>query len=326
MRQAGRYLPEYRQLRGASKGFLDLCYTPEKATEATLQPLRRFDLDAAIIFSDILVLPHALGQKVTFEAGEGPRLAPYDPNILGNTVDMGRLAPVYEAVDRVRGALAPEKDLIGFSGAPWTLACYMLEGQGTKAFDKARLFGFQSPAAMKDLLARLVEVAAHHLIAQVDAGATVLQVFESWGGVCPWSRQGDWVVAPMREIVARVKQRHPRVPIIGFPRGLGGQISRYAQETGVDAVSLDQATPPQEVAEALPQTIVPQGGLDPQALVCGGDVLAAEVQRYLRAFQGRPHVFNLGHGVVPQTPPERVSELLALVRQGVVSDPEGQKK
>ncbi len=318
MRQAGRYLPEYRDLRAKAGGFLELCYTPAHAAEVTLQPIRRFGFDAAILFSDILVVPDGLGQKVWFEAGEGPRLEP-----LGNTgIDglnvgrvVGHLAPVYDAAARVRAELPHETALIGFAGAPWTVACYMIEGRGSKDWQQARTFALRDPRAFTALLDRLVAATVAHLSAQIDAGADAVQLFESWAAAVPADRFDAWVIDPTRAIASALRARHPGTPILGFPRGAGVNIPRYVAGTGVDAVSLDQSVPTAWARDRLPAEVAVQGNLDPVALLVGGEVMDAAVDRILADLSGRPFVFNLGHGVIKETPPEHVAQLVARVRE-----------
>lgn len=316
MRQAGRYLPEYRAIRAKVGGFLDLCYTPELATEVTLQPVRRFGMDAAILFSDILVIPHALGQALTFAEGEGPKLDPVrsgtDLARLSADGMSERLAPVYETVSRVRADLPESTTLIGFSGAPWTLACYMVEGGGSKDFAEVKLWAYRDPAGFEALLNLLVEAVSEHLCRQIDAGAEAVQLFDSWAGVLPQELFTRCVIAPTRRIVERVRARHPSVPVIGFPRAAGLLYRAYGAQTGVDAIGLDTTVPIALASQALPQPI--QGNLDPIALLAGGEAMRREARAILDAFQDRPAIFNLGHGVLPATPPEHVAELLRVIR------------
>ncbi len=313
MRQAGRYLPEYRELRQTQASFLEACYTPKVATEITLQPMRRFDLDAAIIFSDILVIPHAMGQDVSFVRGEGPQLGPLQVPRL--KYDPQALASVYEAVELARLAIGAEKDLIGFCGAPWTLACYMVEGRGSKAHDGVRHFALSRPQEMEALMELLVDALSTHLVAQAKAGASVLQIFESWGGACPYGGLEPFVFGPTKQIVDRVRLACPGVPIIGFPRGMGEHLVDYVKKTGVNAVGLDYTMNPEAVNQRLGKGVPVQGAVDPQALVVGGEILRQEVQRYKKAFKGRPHIMNLGHGVVPNTPPKHVEAFISYVRE-----------
>ena len=317
MRQAGRYLPEYRQIRASVKDFLELCYTPSLAAEVTLQPLRRFDLDAAILFSDILVVPDALGQKVSYETGEGPVLSPLDAAGIAHlrperitTV----LAPVLEAIERVRSNLAPDKTLIGFCGAPWTVATYMLGGRGSSDQAKARLFALREPEAFAGLMDVLVEASISYLVAQFRAGADVVQLFESWAQNIDEEFFAAAVIEPNRRIVEGVRAEIPDGPIIGFPRAAAAMLPRYVAAVGVDMVGLDQALPLQFATTALPAGFGVQGNLDPLRLVAGGRQMAARVEAIITAFADRPHVFNLGHGIVPETPIEHVTELVELVK------------
>lgn len=318
MRQAGRYLPEYQETRRQAGGFLELCYTPELAAEVTLQPIRRFGLDAAILFSDILVVPDGLGQKVWFEAGHGPRLEPLaGPAGVANLrpEDMiGALAPVYETVRRLRRELPSQTALIGFAGAPWTVASYMIEGGGSKDFATAKRWAYEDPDGFQALIDLLVEATAQHLIAQAEAGAEVVQIFDSWAGVWPEGELRRWSLKPLAEIVAKVKAAHPEVPVILFPRGAGLLYEAYAEETGADALSLDTTLPLDWAAKVLQPKVALQGSLDPIVLAAGGPALEAAVARILDKLGGGRFVFNLGHGIVPQTPPENVARLVDLVR------------
>lgn len=318
MRQAGRYLPEYRAIRKEAPSFLDFCYDPALAIEATLQPLRRFDFDAAIIFSDILVIPDALGQKVRFAEGEGPRLEPIDTRAdlarLSSTLDVQRLQPVYDALRGVKAALAPEKVLIGFCGAPWTLATYMIAGRGTPDQAPARLFAYADPEAFSELITRLEAACITHLLNQIEAGAEVVQIFDSWAGVLPEAEFERWCIGPVARIVAGVKAKYPSVPVIGFPRAVAGGFSRFVSETKIDAISLDTAARLSEVRAALPAHIVTQGNLDPLVLVRGGDALERAIDGLLSATDGTRHIVNLGHGILQQTPISHVERLVERVR------------
>ncbi len=323
MRQAGRYLPEYRAIRSRAAQFLDLCLNPELATEVTLQPIRRFGLDAAILFADILVVPHAMGQPVTFVAGEGPRLDPLVDRHAIDRLDIGETArirwqPILQTVSRVKAALPPRVALIGFAGAPWTVAAYMVEGGGSRDFLIARRFARAQSAAFAGLIERLVAVTADYLVDQVDAGAEVLQIFDSWAGLLPEDAVGDWVIAPTRALVDAVRQRRPGVPIIGFPRGAGWHYARFLQETGVDAVSLDTAVPVEQ-ARALQSAAPVQGNLDPALLVTGGDPLTRAVRNLCAGLADGPHIVNLGHGVPQETPPDHVASLVQAVRSSAQS-------
>jgi uroporphyrinogen decarboxylase len=319
MRQAGRYLPEYRELRGRAKSFLDFCYSPALATEAVLQPLRRFPLDAAILFSDILVVPDALGQKVWFAEGEGPRLEPLIPKAAWSFSDpakaMQRLAPVYETVERVRGQLPDGCALIGFAGGPWTVATYMLQGRGGDK-DEARRAVYMRPGDVQALLDVLVETTAQHLAAQVKAGADCLQIFESWAEGLPEPVFEKVILQPTVKLVKRLRELGVGVPIIGFPRGAGALIGSYARETGVDALGVDTQTPAAFAGGQAPAGMALQGNLDPQLLVVGGAALERGARAVLDAFRNGPHIFNLGHGVTPDAPPENVAELVRLVKGG----------
>jgi uroporphyrinogen decarboxylase len=317
MRQAGRYLPEYRELRARAPTFLDFCYTPCLAAEATLQPIRRFGFDAAILFSDILVIPDALGQTVSFETGDGPRLDPICDAEglakLSREPDWYRLAPVFEALDRVKGALPKETALIGFCGAPWTVASYMIAGRGTPDQAPARLFAYRHPDLFARLIDRLVEVSAEYLRRQFAAGAEAAQIFDSWAGVLPPAEFERWCVAPIAAIAAKVRVETPHARLIAFPRGAGARLAKFVGLVGIDAIGLDTATEP-EAAAALPERFVLQGNLDPLALVAGGRRLDEEIVRVLSGFASRAHIFNLGHGIVPETPVEHVERLVARVR------------
>lgn len=317
MRQAGRYLPEYRDIRTRAKSFLDFCYSPALATEAVLQPLRRFPLDAAILFSDILVVPDALGQKVWFVEGEGPRLEPLIGRPEWTFADpqraVQRLAPVYEAVERIRSAIPEETALIGFAGSPWTVATYMLQGRGGDKED-ARAVVYRRPDDVAALLDHLVETTAQHLAAQIKAGADCLQLFESWAEGLPPTMFARVVIEPTRKLVTRLRELGVNAPIIGFPRGAGAQIAAYAQETGVNALGVDTQTTPAYVMEAAPQNMPLQGNLDPLTLVVGGEALETAAQEALRAFKGAPHIFNLGHGITPDATPENLARLVQIVK------------
>ena len=317
MRQAGRYLPEYREIRARAGSFLDLCYSPKLATEVSLQPLRRFDLDAAILFSDILVIPDALGQKVSFEAGEGPRLEPLTPVMIANLNPdrvVARMTPVIETVHRIRQELAPDKTLIGFCGAPWTVATYMIGGRGSPDQVAAKLFALSQPEAFVELMDVLTRASAEYLIAQLGAGADVVQIFESWALNLDERQFADWVIAPNRRIVELVRAKVPDAAIIGFPRGAHGMIGAYAREVGVDMVGIDFAMPPSLAADILPDGMGVQGNLDPVRLVAGGLQMERRADEIVSALSGRPHVFNLGHGIMPQTPIEHVARLVELVK------------
>ncbi len=318
MRQAGRYLPEYRELRRQAENFLDFCYTPSMAVEAALQPLRRYDFDAAILFSDILVVPDALGQRVWFETGAGPRLDPVDRSdpLAGLGLDNfhRHLVGVYEAVSQLRAKLPADVALIGFAGAPWTVAAYMAEGGSSRDYADVRGWAYADPEKFRALIDLLVEATAAYLIRQADAGAEALQLFDSWAGVLSEAQFRRWSVDPAKRIVAAVKAAHPRIPVIGFPRGAGALYPDYVRETGIDAVSLDVSVPLGWAADHLQSQTVVQGNLDNLLLAAGGEALDEEVGRIIEAFAGGPHIFNLGHGILPATPPEHVGRVVDLVR------------
>jgi uroporphyrinogen decarboxylase len=318
MRQAGRYLPEYREIRARAPSFLDFCYTPKLAIEATLQPIRRFGFDAAILFSDILVMPDALGQSVSFEAGEGPRLAPIsgreDFEKLKETPDWTRLAPVFEAVAGIRAALPGETALIGFCGAPWTVASYMIAGRGTPDQGPARLFAYRHPELFSQLIDRLADASADYLARQAQAGAEAVQVFDSWSGVLPSAEFERWCVAPLARLVARFKAQRPDTPVIAFPREAATHLGRFADISGISAIGLDTAADPKVAARLLPERLALQGNLDPLALIAGGAALDAGVDAVLEGFAPRAHIFNLGHGILPETPIAHVERMLARIR------------
>jgi uroporphyrinogen decarboxylase len=318
MRQAGRYLPEYRELRAKAGGFLDLCFTPEYAAEVTLQPIRRFSFDAAIIFSDILVVPHALGRSVRFEAGEGPRLDPLDTPEkvakLAAHADFKKLEPVFEALRRVRRELDPKTALIGFCGAPWTVATYMVAGQGTADQAPARLMAYRHADAFADIVDVLVENSIQYLLGQLRAGADALQIFDTWAGVLPPREFARWSVEPTRRIVEGVRKEVPGAKIIGFPRGAGALLPGYVEATGVDAVSIDWTAEPSLVRERVQNRVAIQGNLDPQVLIAGGAALDRAVDDVLSNYAGGRLIFNLGHGILPETPIGHVEQMLKRVR------------
>ena len=318
MRQAGRYLPEYREVRAKAGSFLDLCFTPEFAAEVTLQPIRRFRFDAAIIFSDILVIPYALGRDVSFEAGEGPRLQPMDSldkvETLAPRADFSKLEPVYEALRRVRRELDPEIALIGFCGAPWTVATYMVAGQGTPDQAPARMLAYRYPQAFARIVDVLVENSIQYLLGQLKAGADVLQIFDTWAGVLPPREFARWSVEPTRRIVEGVRREVPDAKIIGFPRGAGALLPQYVESTGVDAVSIDWAAEPALIRERVQNRIAVQGNLDPLALIAGGAALDQAVDDVLANFANGRLIFNLGHGIQPETPIAHVEQMLKRVR------------
>lgn len=318
MRQAGRYLPEYRATRAEAGSFLDLCYDPARAAEVTLQPIRRFGFDAAIIFSDILVVPHALGQKVWFEDGAGPRLEPLRDAAGLAALAPGsvthRLAPVYEAIARTRAALPDGVAMIGFAGAPWTIATYMTEGGGSRDFVAAKGWAYRDPVSFDRLIGRLVEAIADHLVAQIAAGAEAVQIFDTWAGALPSDGIARWSAAPIAAIAARVKAAHPAAPVIAFPRGVGPAYRDYAAIPAIDGLSLDTAIAPAWARAELGATRALQGNLDPVRLVAGGPGLDQAIDAIRQGFAGRPFVFNLGHGILPSTPPEHVARLVERIR------------
>ena len=317
MRQAGRYLPEYRRLREDKGGFLDLVYDSDAAAEITLQPLKRFpELDAAILFSDILIVPFAIGQNLSFVAGEGPRLAPTlaDNAIEDLTGYLARLDPIYETVAKVRARLDPAKTLIGFAGSPWTVATYMVAGQGSRDQSEARRLAYADPARFAAIVERIEAVTLDYLSRQVEAGADAVQLFDSWAGSLSPAQFEQWVIAPTARLTAGLKARHPGIPVIGFPKGAGGKLAAYARETKVDAIGLDETVDPAWAARELPDGLPVQGNLDPLALIAGGQALSDSVERILDAFADRPHIFNLGHGIQQDTPIAQVEQLIALVK------------
>ena len=316
MRQAGRYLPEYRALRATKGGFLDLAYDPEAAAEVTLQPLRRFAFDGAILFSDILIVPHAMGMDLTFTAGEGPRLAPplSEARIRDLSPRMERLEPIYETVRRVKAELAPETTFLGFAGSPWTVATYMIAGQGSREQAEARQLAYSDRGKLDSILDIVAAITVDYLSGQIEAGVDAVQLFDSWAGSLSPAQFERHVIARTAWIVDQLRRRHPQVPIIGFPKGAGGKLRAYAAETGVDAIGLDETVDPTWAARELPAGLPVQGNLDPLALVAGGEELRSAVDRILDALADRPHIFNLGHGIQQTTPIEHVEELVALVK------------
>ena len=318
MRQAGRYLPEYRELRAKAGGFLDLCFTPEYAAEVTLQPIRRFNFDAAIIFSDILVIPYALGRSVRFEAGEGPRLEPLDDPAkvatLAAQADFGKLKPVFEALKIVRGALDPKVALIGFCGAPWTVATYMVAGHGTPDQAPARMMAYRHPEAFAKIIDVLVDSSIEYLLAQLAAGADALQIFDTWAGVLPPAEFARWSTEPTRRIVEGVRAKVPDAKIIGFPRGAGALLPGYVEATGVNAVSIDWTAEPAFIRERVQSKVAVQGNLDPLVLITGGGALDRAVDDVLANFAQGRLIFNLGHGIQPETPIAHVEQMIKRVR------------
>ena len=318
MRQAGRYLPEYRALRAEKGGFLALAYDSDAACEITLQPIRRFGFDGAILFSDILVIPHAMGQDLWFETGEGPRLAPRlaESRLEDFVPAPERLNPVIDTVRKVSAALPSETTFLGFAGSPWTVATYMVHGQGSKDQAEARRMAHAEPERFGALIEAIISATVNYLGDQIDAGVDAVQLFDSWAGSLSPAQFEKWVIEPNAEIVRRLKARNPNAVIIGFPKGAGGKLAAYAEGTGVDALGLDETVDPHWANRELRKGLPVQGNLDPLALIAGGDVLKDAVNNILSAFEDRPHIFNLGHGILPDTPIENVELLLNLVRKG----------
>ena len=318
MRQAGRYLPEYRAIREKSGSFLDLCFNAKCAAEVTLQPIRRFGFDAAILFSDILVVPHALGQRVDFEEGAGPKLdALKDPSAVARLpcdIDQARLEPVYEAIERAKSELPPAVALLGFCGAPWTVATYMIAGGGSADQLPARLFAYRFPDAFAQLIDILVEASAGYLIRQFTAGVDAVQIFDTWAGVLPAAEFRRWCIEPCARIVAAVREKIPQAKIIGFPRGAASELGRYLDDVAVDAISLDWTVELGFAREHVQSRRPVQGNLDPLALLVGGAALDRSVDAILDAFSSGPFIFNLGHGILPETPIANVERLVARVR------------
>jgi uroporphyrinogen decarboxylase len=316
MRQAGRYLPEYRELRASRGGFLDMAYNPEAAADITLQPLRRFAFDGAILFSDILVVPHAMGMDLTFVAGEGPRLSPplSGARIRDLKPEIERLDPIYETVRRVKAQLSPATTFLGFAGSPWTVATYMIAGQGSREQAEARQLAYADPGKMDAILDIVSRITVDYLSRQIEAGVDAVQLFDSWSGSLAPAQFEQLVIARTSWIVGELKKLHPDTPVIGFPKGAGGKLRAYASETGVDAIGLDETVDPSWAARELPPQMPVQGNLDPLALIAGGEQLRAATRRILDAFADRPHIFNLGHGIQQTTPIAHVEELVALVK------------
>lgn len=319
MRQAGRHLPEYLELRSRAKDFLDFCYSPSMAAEATLQPIRRYDMDAAILFADILLILDAMGLDVRFEKGVGPivETVKTEADLNRAPVEMAvqRLSPVYETVERVRGQLDSDKALIGFCGAPWTVALYAIEGRGGTDKSSARGWAYSRPDLLNALLDRLVEISAHYLAAQVKAGADALMIFESWAEGLPSDLFQTLVVDPNAALIKRLRDMGVTVPIIGFPRGAATMIKSYADQVAVNGIGLDTAISPDHVLKAVPETMAVQGHLDPVLLIEGGPAMEKRVREILAAYKGRPHIFNLGHGVRPDTPIANVERVVEIVRE-----------
>jgi len=316
MRQAGRYLPEYRALRTEKGGFLDLVYDADAAAEVTLQPVRRFGFDGAILFSDILIVPHAMGQRLEFLSGEGPHLSPrlLDAALEGLEAAPQRLKAIYRTVARVKAQLGPETTLLGFAGSPWTVATYMVAGEGSRDQHDTRAMAYRDPSAFQAIIGAIVSVTVEYLFGQIEAGAEAVQLFDSWAGSLAPAEFERWVIAPNAAITSAVKARFPDVPIIGFPKGAGEKLPAYARETGVDALGIDETIDPVWAARELPAGMPVQGNIDPLLLLAGGAELDREAIRILECFADRPHVFNLGHGIGQFTPITHVEQLIATVR------------
>jgi uroporphyrinogen decarboxylase len=316
MRQAGRYLPEYRALRADKGGFLALVYDSDAAAEITLQPIRRFGFDGAILFSDILIVPYAMGQDLEFLTGEGPRMSPrlLDAALESLHAVPERLTPIYETVAKVKAGLGADRTLLGFAGSPWTVATYMVAGEGSRDQHETRAMAYRDPAAFQAIIDAIVTVTVDYLGGQILAGAQAVQLFDSWAGSLAPAEFERWVIAPNALIASRLKQRFADVPVIGFPKGAGEKLPAYARETGVDAVGIDESIDPLWAARALPAGMPVQGNLDPLLLLAGGAELERQTLRVLDAFADRPHVFNLGHGIGQFTPIEHVEQLLTVVR------------
>ncbi|MBY8336705.1 uroporphyrinogen decarboxylase [Alteriqipengyuania sp. NZ-12B] len=316
MRQAGRYLPEYRALRADKGGFLDLVYDSEAACEVTLQPVRRFGFDGAILFSDILIVPHAMGQNLEFLAGEGPKLSP--PLVEGElatlSADPSRYGPVYRTVRLCREQLAPDVTMLGFAGSPWTVATYMIAGEGSRDQQAARAMAYADPGKVEAIIGAIIDQTVGYLRGQIDAGAEAVQLFDSWAGSLAPDEFDRWVIEPNARIVAAIKDSHPDIPVIGFPKGAGEKLPRYAERTGVDAVGLDETLDPEWAHAALPKGMPVQGNLDPMLLLAGGDRLDRTIRHILSALADRPHVFNLGHGIDRHTPIAHVEHALSVLR------------
>jgi uroporphyrinogen decarboxylase len=319
MRQAGRYLPEYRAVREKAGGFLDLCFNPELAAEVTLQPVKRFGFDAAILFSDILIVPLALGRKVEFLAGEGPKLEPLSDaeavERLPETIDGKVLAPIYETVSKVKSQLDSKTTLIGFCGAPWTVATYMVAGEATPDQAPARLFAYRDPASFGRLIDCLVQGSIEYLVGQLKAGAEVVQIFDTWAGVLGPKQFERWCIAPTQQIVAGVRQQIPGAKIIGFPRGAQAMALPYAQMTGIDGIGIDWTFEREIARDTLQPRVVVQGNVDPLALLAGGAALDREVDDVMATLSNGRLIFNLGHGILPATPIAHVERMLKRVRK-----------
>jgi uroporphyrinogen decarboxylase len=316
MRQAGRYLPEYRALRAQKGGFLPLVYDSAAAAEITLQPIRRFGFDGAILFSDILIVPYAMGQDLEFLAGEGPRLSPrlVDAALTSLQEVPERLTPIYETVARVKAGLGGGRTLLGFAGSPWTVSTYMVAGEGSRDQYETRAMAYRDPSAFQAIIDAITQVTIEYLLGQIQAGAEAVQLFDSWAGSLAPAEFERWVIAPNAAIVKALHARAPHVPVIGFPKGAGEKLAAYVSGTGVDAVGLDETIDPVWAAQALPANLPVQGNLDPLLLLAGGSELERQARHILDCFADRPHVFNLGHGIGQTTPVEHVEQLLGIVR------------
>ena len=316
MRQAGRYLPEYRALRAQKGGFLNLVEDSEAATEITLQPIRRFGFDGAILFSDILIVPYAMGQNLEFLVGEGPRLS---PTLIDRALEdlrsvPERFAPIYETVRRVRAALGADRTLLGFAGSPWTVATYMVAGEGSRDHHATRALAYRDPAAFQAIIDAIGDVTLEYLAGQIGAGAEAIQLFDSWSGSLAPAEFERWVIAPTAKLAGALRQRFPQIPVIGFPKGAGAKLAAYARETGVSAIGLDETIDPVWAHRELPEGMPVQGNFDPVLLEAGGPMIEVRARAILDALAGRPHVFNLGHGIGQHTPIEHVEQLLGVVR------------
>ncbi len=316
MRQAGRYLPEYRALRAEKGGFLDLVNDSDAAAEVTIQPLKRFGFDGAILFSDILMVPSAMGQHLTFGVGEGPALTPalVDATLASLQAAPERLEPVYATVRKVAGMLAPETTFLGFAGSPWTVATYMVAGHGSKDQAETRRFAYRDPQAFGEIIDAIAALTIEYVAMQIEAGVEAVQLFDSWSGSLSPAQFERWVIAPNAMIAAALHARYPDTPVIGFPKGAGAKLAAYARETGVDALGLDETLDPEWADATVPEGMPVQGNLDPLALVTGGETLNLAIDRVIAAFPDRPHVFNLGHGILQDTPIAHVEQLIARVR------------
>ncbi|MEL7730003.1 uroporphyrinogen decarboxylase [Citromicrobium bathyomarinum] len=316
MRQAGRYLPEYRALREEKGGFLDLVYDSEAACEVTIQPIRRFGFDGAILFSDILIVPHAMGQKLEFLAGEGPKLSPplTECELSSLQGDKSRYDPIYETVRQCRGQLVADVTMLGFAGSPWTVATYMIAGEGSRDQHDARAMAYRDPSKMNEILGAIADQTVGYLRGQIEAGAEAVQLFDSWAGSLAPDEFDRWVIEPNAAIVAALKDTHPDTPVIGFPKGAGEKLARYAERTGVDAIGLDETLDPQWAHGALPEGLPVQGNLDPLLLLAGGERLDSAIIHILESLKGRPHIFNLGHGIDRRTPIAHVEQALSTLR------------